>query len=366
MSPVTFAQRGALAVARLDSEKTLNAISLEMVDLLYPRFLEWAKDPAIKVVVLEAAGDKAFSAGGDLQRLYDSMRAHHASPERDDVRANRYALDFFSREYRLDYLIHTYPKPVLCWGHAIVMGGGLGLMAGASHRVVTERSRVAMPEVSIGLYPDVGGTWLLGRMKDGLGLFLALTGAPLNAADALAVGVADYAVKQADKEKVLERIERAPERLEEILKEVSFVPEAGPASRHRALIADLCAKPKLLDVINAILALKTEDAWLKQAAATLAAGSPSAAALAHALQVRTRGASLADVFRAELVASMLCGARPDFAEGIRALIIDKDRKPRWQPLTHAAMTQQWVDGYFKSPWAPHEHPLADLETEEKG
>jgi enoyl-CoA hydratase/carnithine racemase len=202
-------------------------------------------------------------------------------------------------------------------------------------------------------------------MKDGLGLFLALTGAPLNAADALAAGVADYAIKQVDKEKVLDQIARDPKRLEEILKDCSFVPEAGPASRHRALIAGLCAKPKLLDVINAILALNTEDPWLKQAAATLAAGSPSAAALAHALQERTRGASLADVFRAELVASMYCATRPDFVEGIRALIIDKDRKPRWQPRTHAAMTQEWVDGYFDSPWTAREHPLADLENKER-
>jgi enoyl-CoA hydratase/carnithine racemase len=362
-----------IGVARLSAEKTLNALSLEMIDLLAERLGAWADDPSIAVVMLEAAGDKAFSAGADLQRFYRSMREQHASPARDDPRANRYALDFFSREYRLDYLIHTYPKPVLCWGHGIVMGGGLGLMAGASHRVVTERSRVAMPEVSIGLYPDVGGTWLLGRMPGKLGLFLALTAAPLNAADALFAGVADHALRHADKEQVDGVLTRVPwsesrrdndRQLTHVLRSFEFLPEPGPARRHLDRVNALCGYGALAGIISSITGDPLEDPWLAQAAATLAAGSPSSAGLAYELQRRMRHASLADVFRVELVASMHCAARPDLAEGIRALIVEKDRKPRWSPASHAALTQEWVDGFFASPWERAAHPLADLGNED--
>jgi len=199
-----------IGIVTLNAEKTLNALSLEMIDLLAAQLAAWSSDTGIALVLFQAAGEKAFCAGGDLQNLYQSMLAHHASDQKDDVRANRYACDFFAREYRLDYLIHTYPKPILCWGHGIVMGGGIGLMAGASHRVVTEKSRLAMPEIGIGLFPDVGGTWFLNRMPGKLGLFLALTGAMINASDARFTKLADYAIAQADKQQVIAALLRQP------------------------------------------------------------------------------------------------------------------------------------------------------------
>src|SRR5579859_6287759 len=151
--PVLFEERRAangarIGVARLNAEKTLNALSLEMIELLIERMATWATDPDVALVVLEGAGEKAFSAGADLHKVRETMLAHHASAQRDDIRGNAYAAGFFGREYRLDYVIHTYPKPVLCWAHGIVMGGGVGLMSGASHRVVTNESRVAMPEIT--------------------------------------------------------------------------------------------------------------------------------------------------------------------------------------------------------------------------
>ena len=149
-----------------------------------------------------ARGEKAFCAGGDLRQLYQTLL--DCGPAR-----NTYAESFFSEEYELDYLIHTFPKPFLCWGHGIVMGGGVGLMAGASHRVVTLQSRVAMPEINIGLYPDVGGSWFLRRMPGRVGVFLALTAAPLNAADAIFCGLADIVVPQERKPQVLEAIAAA-------------------------------------------------------------------------------------------------------------------------------------------------------------
>ena len=368
---VKIAGNGArIGIARLNAEKTLNALSLEMIDLLTDRLSAWAVDPDVALVVLEGAGEKAFSAGADLHKVHEAMLAHHVSAQRDDIRGNAYAAGFFGREYRLDYAIHTYPKPVLCWGHGIVMGGGVGLMSGASHRVVTNESRIAMPEITIGLYADVGGSWLLGRMPGATGLFLALTGARLQASDALFVKLADYCIDHARKGALFEALmaqqwaNSRPEndRLLSVVLDrfaTADLPH-GPLRQNFDLINKLCGHRQLQDIVSAITGLKAADAWLARAAATLAAGSPSTAALSYELQRRAKYLSLADVFRMEFVASLHCARRPDFAEGIRALLIDKDQRPRWQPPTLAQVTPEWTAGFFASPWKASEHPLADL------
>jgi enoyl-CoA hydratase/carnithine racemase len=364
-----------IGIATLNAEKTLNALSLEMTDLLAAQLTQWAADAGLAMVVLQACGEKAFCAGGDLQQLHRTMTEHHASARRDDIRGNPYAAQFFEREYRLDYLIHTYPKPILCWGHGIVMGGGIGLMAGASHRVATERSRLAMPEIAIGLYPDVGGSWFLNRMPGRLGLFLALTGAPFNAADAKFVKLADYQIAHGHKQQVLDALLQQPwddgdahVLLSGVLQQAerSSVAQGGfAASQLRAnldLIDTLCSAPTLPEIVAALLAHESGDAWLQKAVATLAAGAPGSAWLAHALQQRARHLSLAQVFRLEFIVSLHCAARPDFAEGIRALLIDKDQRPQWRPAALSDATPQWVDGFFADPWQPGGHPLADLES----
>jgi len=180
-----------IGIASLNSPRTLNGFSLDMAHLLDARLQRWADDERIVCVLLQGAGEKAFCAGGDLRALYQSMQTYRASGS-DDILTNTYAADFFALEYRLDYRIHTYTKPIICWGHGIVMGGGIGLMAGASHRVVSEHSKLAFPEITIGLFPDVGGSWLLNRVPQYGGRFLALTGAPLNAGDAIYARLADY------------------------------------------------------------------------------------------------------------------------------------------------------------------------------
>ena len=373
--PVVFEEKIAangarIGVAKLHAEKTLNALSLEMIDLLTERLSAWEADPGVALVVLEGAGEKAFSAGADLHKVYETMLAHHASAQRDDIRGNAYAASFFSREYRLDYTIHTYRKPVLCWGHGIVMGGGVGLLSGASHRVVTHESRVAMPEITIGLYPDVGGSWLLGRMPGATGLFLALTGARLQASDALFVKLADHCIDQGRKSVVFDALIVQPwthasgdnhRLLSAVLHAFAELDlPHGPLRQHFDLINKLCGHGELKDIVAAITGLNTEDAWLIRAGATLVAGSPSTAALSYELQRRAKHLSLADVFRMEFVAALHCARRPDFAEGIRALLIDKDQRPRWQPATLAEVTPEWIDGFFASPWKAYEHPLADM------
>ncbi len=366
--PTTGGQR--IGVARLNAEKSLNSLTLDMIDLLSERLPVWAADADIALVMLEGAGERAFCAGADLLKLHAACVAHHASPQRDDIAANQYALDFFSREYRLDYLIHTYSKPLLCWGHGVVMGGGMGLMVGASHRVVTEQVRIAMPEINIGLYADVAGSWFLARAPGRSGVFLALTAAQLGASDALFAGLADYQIKHARKALVMDALITAPwhrdaarnrGELTGLLQ--SFAePQVGggPLRENLDLINTLCSHHQALDIVHAITTLASEDEWLTRASATLAAGSPTTAVLSVALQRRLQRASLADVFRAELVASLACAAQPDLAEGIRALLIDRDKQPRWQPARVADVTAALLEGFFTSPWPVHAHPLADL------
>ncbi|MCG8520954.1 MAG: enoyl-CoA hydratase/isomerase family protein, partial [Pseudomonadales bacterium] len=189
-----------IAVARLNTPRNLNSLSMDMISLLKPQLSRWAEDPKVQAVWLEAEGDKAFCAGGDIVSLYRAMTEPGKLAEGER---------FFNEEYELDYQIHTYPKPIVCWGNGIVMGGGIGLMVGASHRVVTEHSKLAMPEVSIGLYPDIGAGWFLNRMPMRTGLFLGLTGARMNGADALFVNMADRFISHGLKDQVVDALKAA-------------------------------------------------------------------------------------------------------------------------------------------------------------
>jgi enoyl-CoA hydratase/carnithine racemase len=314
-------------------------------------------------VLLDAAGEKAFCAGGDLRQLYQTLL--DCGPAR-----NTYAESFFGEEYVLDHQIHTFPKPFLCWGHGIVMGGGVGLMAGASHRVVTLQSRVAMPEINIGLYPDVGGSWFLRRAPGRVGLFLALTAAPLNAADAIFCGLADVVVPHERKAQVLDAIaahawqgEAMADRaaLWRLLAQGGEGVEKQPSKlrEHFDTINEWMAGDDLLDIANRLRALKSGDAWLQTAATTFTKGAPSSAALSFALWQRVTRMSLAEVFRLEYWASLGFCAHKDFAEGIRAVLVDKDRNPKWNPATLEEITPAFIEDHLRVRESGP-HPLAAL------
>jgi enoyl-CoA hydratase/carnithine racemase len=354
-------------LATLNAPGSLNALSLEMVDLLDARLAAWAADSRIAGVVLDGAGGKAFCAGGDVVSLAREILDLH---RREPGAAPQLARDFFEREYRLDHRVHGYPKPLLAWGHGIVMGGGVGLMAGASHRVVTPQSRVAMPEIGIGLYPDVGGSWFLSRAPGRTGLFLALTGAPLNAADAIFCGLADLVVAHERKARVLDAIaahawqgdagaDRAA--LSRLLAKAGEGAQKPPSKlrEHFDTINELMAGDDLIDIANRLCAFESGDAWLRTAATTFVKGAPSSAALSFELWRRARRMSLAEVFRLEYWASLGCCAHSDFAEGIRALLIDKDRKPRWSPATIEEITPEFIEDCLRAR-DEGPHPLAAL------
>lgn len=355
-----------LGMATLNVPKTLNSLSLEMVNLLRDQLEQWQTRKDIVAVFLEGSGDKAFCAGGDVRKLYDSMI------ECGQEKKNDYAYNFFEKEYRLDYLIHTYPKPIICWGNGIVMGGGIGLMSGASHRVVTESSRLAMPEITIGLYPDVGGTFFLNHAPGDSGLFLGITGANINAADALYVGLADRFIKHEHKAGVLEVLENVEwEYVNDAFGQVSRVlrvfekqdREGCPESQVKPrmeIINQLCDGDTVGEIANNIVQFKTEDKWLSKAAKTLAAGCPTTAHIVYQQLKRGKHLSLKEVFQMELMVSVQCAKHLDFPEGVRALLVDKDGQPQWQHKNCYEVPEQYIEEHFTAPWGEEDHPLSDL------
>jgi len=340
-----------------------------MIRLLDAQLAEWAADPAIALVVLHGAGDKAFCAGGDVKGLRAALLAEPAPVPHPA------AVSFFTEEYRLDHRLHVYPKPLLIWGSGIVMGGGMGLLQGASVRIVTDTSRLAMPEVSIGLYPDVGGSWFLARLPGRLGRFLALTGASLNAHDALRLGLADRALPHDSLPALLDALgsghwqtsasaNRAE--LDRLLDRFATahpmtLPDS-PVVRHQLALQAVLQAGDVQDVVAGLIALgkASDDPWLNRAAETLAHGSPSTVAVSWNIQERLATASLAEAFRAELALSVNFCARADFPEGVRARLVDKDQAPRWQPATLAEVDQGWIDGHFTEHWPADSHPLREL------
>lgn len=348
-----------IGIATLNAPKSLNSLSLEMIDLLFVQLSSWQQDDQVTAVWLDAEGDRAFCAGGDIVRLYESM------VDTEQGQRNQYAEDFFSREYRLDYLLHTFGKPIICWGHGIVMGGGLGLLAACSHRVVTEKSRIAMPEITIGLHPDVGGSWFLNRMPGRVGLFLGLTGTHINAADALFVGLADRAISHESKAEVMVAL-LAQQHSDEVavsalLRQYQMTDAQLPLSflqEKFAQINTLCDADSLPQLYQQITSYQGDEPLLQRAATTLAKGAVQTAWLVWEAQRRVRHLSLADAFRMEWSMSVQCALHGDFREGVRALLIDKDGNPAFYYKKVEDFPDAVLQRFFVSPATPH--PLETL------
>lgn len=367
-----------IGVATLNSPKSLNALSGDMISLLYPQLVAWQQQQDIAVVFLQGEGEKAFCAGGDIVHLYNGMKDKHNSVNTFSDLDNDTAFapeieEYFTQEYQLDYLIHSYNKPFVVWGSGIVMGGGLGMLVGASHRVVTESSRFAMPEISIGLFPDVGGSYFLNKMPSGFGLFLALTGASINAADAKLCDIADHFVEQKQKDNFLsqlkminwgETISLNHDKTSQLLQEFEQVSAnkipKSPLREYQRLIAQLVDKTNLSDIITAILTVESEDKWFSRAQKSLKNGSALSTQLAYLQLQQGKGMTLADCFRMELNLAVKSGRFGEFLEGVRALLIDKDNTPNWKYSSVISIDKQVIDWFFTSKWAKEDHPLAKL------
>ncbi|MBY5970497.1 enoyl-CoA hydratase/isomerase family protein [Halomonas denitrificans] len=359
---------GCVGIATLNAPKALNALSLEMIEQLDERLEEWAQDPDVHAVWLQGEGDKAFCAGGDVVALVRELQREKTQR----VQPGTYATQYFAAEYRLDYRLHTYPKPLLVWADGIVMGGGLGLTAGGRHRLVTETTRIAMPEVTIGLYPDIGASWFLNKMPPGVGLYLGLTGASINARDALDLGMADRFVPRERGDELLDalcdchfaagHVVDAEALVCEVLARFES-PEQAPAAQvwpHLDHLRSLVGKGRVEDAVAAITADHSDDAWLAANRKRLSQGCPLTAHLAWHMLKRHRHSSLADTFRDELVVSVQCNVLGDFAEGVRALLIDKDKSPQWRHRDVSSVPAADLAAMFGAPWGKAPGPLDDL------
>nr|WP_235483472.1 enoyl-CoA hydratase/isomerase family protein [Leifsonia sp. Leaf325] len=310
----------------LNRPRALNALSYAMVGVITGHLEAWRDDAEVALVVLDGAGDRGFCAGGDIRALWENAT----------VGSNSDSRTFFREEYRLNALIARYPKPVVALMDGITMGGGIGLAGHASIRIVTERSKLAMPETRIGFSPDVGGTWLLGRAPGELGTFLGLNAATMDAADAIAAGFADYLVPSESLPHLLQALqERAdPGSPPEIVLLFDETPEASELEAQRGWIDACYSAPTVAGIIERLRDRPEPDA--ARAAAELATLSPTGltATLAGIRSARA-ATTLEQALESEYRAVAWLIEQPDLREGIRAQVVDKDRAPRWNPATLA-------------------------------
>ena len=323
----------------------LNALTLQMVRSLRLHLEAWASDPQIHAVVLRGAGPKGFCAGGDIRSLYDSYKSG-ATLHRD----------FFIEEYDLDQFIHHYRKPIVALMDGFTLGGGMGLAQGAELRVVTERSRLAMPEVGIGYFPDVGGSYFLSRIPGELGTYLGVTGVQVQAADALYCGLADWYI-DSDQLGALDQGFDGIKWSEYPLKDLQGV-LAGigtqtlvdpPLAELRPAIDHFFALPDVASMIEQLRSVTVGDSheWALKTADLMDSRSPLGMAVTLELLRRGRHLSLEDCFRMELHLDQQWFDHGDLIEGVRALLIDKDKQPRWNPATVAGLQRQRVDQFFE-------------------
>lgn len=354
--PVLFEEVAAgafrIGVATLNRPRQLNALNLEMCQLMLDRFRAWQSDEGVVAVVLRGAGEKGFCAGGDVADVVRRIREGGAG-------RFVYGDAFFEVEYTLNLLIHSFRKPFLSLSHGINMGGGLGLSVGASHRVVSDASRIAMPEIHIGLFPDVGGGFFLNRVPGRIGVLMALTGMTINEADALFAGLADYHLPRAAFDGLWAALQGLAWRgepqadaaaLSRLLAVMSAEHAASlPASmlrQHFDAARHIAALPTPAEIRDALQAAAAREPWFKPLADNLTNGSPTAAHVTFEYLRRAHPMSLAQVLEMDLCVARACQRRHDFPEGVRALLIDKDRAPKWSPATFEAVDPAAVSAHF--------------------
>jgi enoyl-CoA hydratase/carnithine racemase len=338
-SDILFERRGAAGLITLNRPQALNAVSLAMVRALAKQLAEWQVDAAVTRVIVTASGGRAFSAGGDLRALYDLGRA------------GRYdeALTFWREEYTLNALIKRYRKPYVALIDGIVMGGGVGVSVHGSHRVAGDRFVFAMPEVGIGFFPDIGATWFLPRLPGELGAYCALTGERINAADGVAAGIATHRVESGRLPELAEAL-CGTAAVDATLSAFAQPAGEGPVMAQRSAIDDLFKGGRVEGILAALDHAATADGTRAAFAAATAAliRTKSPTSLKIALMQMRRGPTLEfeECMRTEfrIVSRVVRGH--DFYEGTRAVIVDKDQAPRWQPPALAALGDAEVDRHF--------------------
>jgi enoyl-CoA hydratase len=369
MSDVLSEIQHGVGLITLNRPRALNALSLGMIRELTALLLQWRDDEAVQAVAIRGSNKEgvfgAFCAGGDIRFFHQAALAGDPTLE-----------DFFTEEYALNHLIHHYPKPYLAFMDGIVMGGGMGISQGASLRIVTERTKMAMPETNIGLFPDVGGGYFLSRCPGHVGEYLALTGHVITGADAVHVGLADVwmtsdqlssawqGLTDVTAGDVPRRVAALRERTQT---DTQTAQTTQPAWRHATLDA-VFGQSSIAAVVAALGA--ASDEWSQATLSQLRHRSPLMLHVVLEQLRRGRGMTLAEDLRMERDLVRQCfhtlhlsrsGASSETVEGIRALAVDKDHQPRWNPSSIDAVSADMVTPFFQSPWPAAAHPLRDLD-----
>ena len=351
--------RNHIAFLTLNRPDALNALSLDMIARLRTLLGEYAVDSEVYAVLIQGAGDKAFCAGGDIRSLYQHFKE-----------SSSLHLDFFVKEYPLDYSLYGYPKPYIVVMDGITMGGGMGIAQGSTLRIVGERTRIAMPEVAVGFFPDVGASYFLSRLAGALGIYLALTGVQIRGADALYCQLADVYLPPAaiasladDLSALNWSVDRSGDLRQFIRARAALGLSAPSLSLLRPGIDAHFSKPLVRDILASLEGeRRTEYAdWAEQTAKLMRTRSPTMlGATLRQLQLG-KTMNLAACFRMELAMAQQCLEQGDFLEGVRALIIDKDNSPQWKPNKIEDVTDSMIDAFFRNRWTSGAHPLAFLE-----
>ena len=332
---VLISTNGATGRLSLNRPKAIHALNLDMVHAMTGALLQWRDDNAVQAVMIDHSEGRGFCAGGDIAFLRNSALTD------DGVSGRR----FFHDEYQLNHLLFTYAKPVVAFMDGITMGGGVGISLPATYRVATEATRLAMPETGIGLFPDVGGGWYLSRLPGRVGAYLALTGARLDGAECLALGLATHYLPSDKLAEAKARIAEQPSGIAEILSELSVTPPEAKIAAHTAAIDRLFASDRLEDILAE---LESDDSeWAAKELAALRTKSPQTCKVA--LRQLADSLTLPD-FAANMVMEYRIGSRvltrPDFAEGVRAVIVEKDNDPQWNPATAEGVGDDLIAAIF--------------------
>ena len=336
---------------RLNRPKAIHALTREMCDAMSEVLLAWREDPSIQVVVIDHAEGRGFCAGGDVVML-----ARSGASDAEDAK------EFFFSEYRLNHLLFTFPKPTVAILDGITMGGGVGISMPCEFRIATENTRLAMPETGIGLFPDVGGGWYLSRLPGRVGQFMALTGARLDAGECLYLGLATNYVEQSALEELYERILKAPSRVKGSIGAAAAIAPEAKIEANMGQITKLFASDRLEDVLSALEA--EESDWAQTELATLRSKSPLSCKVSLKLLADgANRASFAQEMRAEYALASRIVRTHDFREGVRALLIDKDNSPQWDPPTPEGVDEEMIDVLFE-PLPVHEQWTPFPETGE--
>lgn len=353
--------QGTIGQITLDAPASLNALTEDMLDGMNRVLERWADDERICLVLLDGNGERGFCAGGDIIKLHAAMEAGDTTDTPTRI---------FSKEYSLVYRLHRYPKPVVGWGHRVVMGAGMGLLSACRYRLVTPDLMMAMPEIRIGLFPDVGASYFLNRLPEGLGLFLGLTGASLNITDALRVGLADIAVHTESKPALIAALKQQhwsgdvvadDSRLFHLLNQlVAPAFDTLPPSelvQHEQTIARLCGGGRLTDIVSRLFDEPADSTWWQTSIANLREGCPVSVCLTYEQLNRGQQKLLRDIFAMELIMAVRCCQNPDLASGIRSRMIERDSTPQWTYKEISDVPADYIAQHFVAPWSEDRNPM---------